>query len=44
MMKKRTAMTIILLPFLLSSCLVGRFAWYNFSGITDYKIPSAGIG
>jgi CubicO group peptidase (beta-lactamase class C family) len=21
-----------------SSCLIGRFAWYNFSGITDYKI------
>jgi CubicO group peptidase (beta-lactamase class C family) len=22
----------------LSSCLVGRFTWYNFSGITDHKI------
>ena len=43
MMKKRTAMTIILLPFLLSSCLVGRFAWYNFSGITDYKIFPARV-
>jgi CubicO group peptidase (beta-lactamase class C family) len=28
----------------LSSCLVGRFAWYNFSNITDYKIfPSRAI-
>ena len=26
------------LAILCSSCLVGRFAWYNFSGITDYKI------
>lgn len=23
---------------MLQSCLVGRFAWYNFSDITDYKI------
>ncbi len=27
-----------------SSCLVGRFVWYNFSGITDYKIfPSRSL-
>jgi len=32
--------TSLLLTLLLmcSSCLVGRFAWYNFSNITDYRI------
>lgn len=30
--------------FTLQSCLVGRFAWYNFSNITDYKIfPSRSL-
>jgi CubicO group peptidase (beta-lactamase class C family) len=28
----------IVIAFLFSSCLAGRFAWYNFSNITDYKI------
>ena len=38
---------IVLLIFIslaFQSCLVGRFAWYNFSDITDYKIfPSRGL-
>jgi len=32
------------LALLTQSCLVGRFAWYNFSGITDHKIfPSRAL-
>ncbi len=34
---RKTSLLLSLL-FLCSSCLVGRFAWYNFSNITDYKI------
>ncbi len=29
---------LFFLAFLCQSCLVGRFAWYNFSGIEDHKI------
>lgn len=33
-----------LIAFVCSSCLVGRFAWYNFSNITDHKIfPSRAL-
>ena len=36
---KKTKWLLLLLPTLLiQSCVVGRFAWYNFSNITDYKI------
>lgn len=33
---QRLLLCICLLAF--SSCQLGRFVWYNFSGITDYKI------
>ena len=36
---KKTKWLLLLLPALLiQSCVVGRFAWYNFSNITDHKI------
>jgi CubicO group peptidase (beta-lactamase class C family) len=35
-MRKLPILLLILLT--LSSCTVGRFIWYNFSNITDYKI------
>jgi len=31
----------VLLLSLLSSCTIGRFVWYNFADITDYKIFSS---
>lgn len=34
----RNLVILFVLTFGLTSCLVGRFAWYNFSNITDYKI------
>lgn len=40
----RHVVIIICLIPLLNSCMVGRFAWYNFSDITDHKIfPSRPI-
>jgi CubicO group peptidase (beta-lactamase class C family) len=36
---KKTRWLLLLVPALLiQSCVVGRFAWYNFSNITDHKI------
>ncbi|MFO0329799.1 MAG: serine hydrolase domain-containing protein [Bacteroidota bacterium] len=36
---KNTKWILFLVPaVMLQSCLVGRFAWYNFSNITDHKI------
>lgn len=37
-MKKATWIILVVMMITLQSCLVGRFAWYNFSNITDYKI------
>ncbi len=38
-MKKRASLSLLIIfSFICSSCLVGRFVWYNFSGIEDYKI------
>lgn len=35
----RSLLTLVLISvLLLSSCQLGRFIWYNFSDITDYKI------
>ncbi len=35
---RATKILLALLALTLGSCTVGRFAWYNFSNITDYKI------
>ncbi len=45
MMKKIiSVLLLIFISFTFQSCLVGRFAWYNFSDITDYKIfPSRAL-
>jgi CubicO group peptidase (beta-lactamase class C family) len=37
-MKKLALLLILLSAPILQSCMVGRFAWYNFSSIKDYKI------
>ncbi|MCE2994109.1 MAG: serine hydrolase domain-containing protein [Cyclobacteriaceae bacterium] len=37
-MKNRKWILFLLSAVMLQSCLVGRFAWYNFSNITDHKI------
>jgi CubicO group peptidase (beta-lactamase class C family) len=34
----RNILLFTFITFIFSSCLVGRFVWYNFSNITDYKI------
>ncbi len=44
-MKLNNILIVILCSFLLSSCKLGRFVWYNFPNITDYKVfPSHTIG
>ena len=35
---KTIVVTTIFILSLLSSCQVGRFVWYNYANITDYKI------
>ena len=43
-MKLLNAFILFILMIILQSCLVGRFAWYNFAGIKDYKIfPSRSL-
>jgi len=37
-MKKIIWILLLIPALMLQSCLVGRFAWYNFSNITDHKI------
>ncbi|GHN02025.1 hypothetical protein WSM22_35140 [Cytophagales bacterium WSM2-2] len=37
-MKLRALIGLLILALVLQSCLVGRFVWYNFAGIKDYKI------
>jgi CubicO group peptidase (beta-lactamase class C family) len=37
-MKPYSVVLAFCISFMLSSCLMGRFAWYNFSNITDHKI------
>lgn len=37
-MKKIISILLLIPALMLQSCLVGRFAWYNFSNITDHKI------
>ncbi|HZW77431.1 MAG TPA: serine hydrolase [Flavobacteriaceae bacterium] len=34
----RSFLLILFISFLLSSCTLGRFVWYNFADIDDYKI------
>jgi CubicO group peptidase (beta-lactamase class C family) len=38
MKKTKIIIVLLTLSITLQSCLVGRFAWYNFSNITDHKI------
>lgn len=37
-MVKKIGIPVLFLVMVFSSCKVGRFVWYNVSGITDYKI------
>lgn len=38
MKKAGFVLTVLSIVFLFGSCKIGRYVWYNFSDITDYKI------